>query len=72
GYEVLLASTAIKTSIREGKTHQIDSILQTSQEAGMNTLETSLAALVRGGKITLENAQGWSLRPEELTRLVRK
>ena len=71
GYEVLLASTAIKTSIREGKTHQIDSILQTSQEAGMNTLETSLAALVRGGKITLENAQGWSLRPEELTRLVR-
>lgn len=71
GYEVLLASTAIRTSIREGKTHQIDSILQTSQEVGMNTLETSLAALVRGGKITLESAQSWSLRPEELTRLVR-
>ena len=71
GYEVLLASTAIRTSIREGKTHQIDSILQTSQEVGMNTLETSLAALVREGKITLESAQSWSLRPEELTRLVR-
>jgi len=71
GYEVLLASTAIRTSIREGKTHQIDSILQTSQEVGMNTLETSLAALVREGKITLEAAQSWSLRPEELTRLVR-
>lgn len=71
GYEVLLASTAIRTSIREGKTHQIDSILQTSQEVGMNTLETSLAALVREGSITLEAAQSWSLRPEELTRLVR-
>ncbi|MEK7111934.1 MAG: type IV pilus twitching motility protein PilT [Patescibacteria group bacterium] len=71
GYEILLGSSAIKTTIREGKTHQIESILQTSQEVGMNTLETSLAALVREGKITLEAAQSWSLRPEELTRLVR-
>lgn len=71
GYEVLLGSTAIRTAVREGKTHQIDSILQTSQEVGMNTLETSLAALVRESKITLEAAQSWSMRPEELTRLVR-
>jgi twitching motility protein PilT len=71
GYEVMLATTAIRTAIREGKTHQIDSILQTSQEAGMSTLETSLAALVKAGKITLEDAQNYSLRPEELTRLVR-
>jgi twitching motility protein PilT len=71
GYEVMLATTAIKTAIREGKTHQIDSILQTSQEAGMSTLETSLAALVKSGRITLEDAQSYSLRPEELTRLVR-
>ena len=70
-HEVMLATTAIRTAIREGKTHQIDSILQTSQEAGMNTIEKSLAALVREGKITLETAQSWSLRPEELTRLVR-
>ena len=70
-YEVMLGTTAIKTSIREGKTHQIESILETSQEAGMSTLEKSLAALVRNGEITLETAQSWSLRPEELTRLVR-
>jgi twitching motility protein PilT len=70
-YEVMLGTSAIKTSIREGKTHQIDSILQTSQEAGMNTLETSLASLVRSGYITLEVAQSYSLRPEELNRLVR-
>lgn len=70
-YEIMLGTPAIKTSIREGKTHQIDSILQTSQEIGMNTIETSLAALVKSGKISLEVAQSYSLRPEQLTRLVR-
>jgi len=70
-HELMLATTAIKTSIREGKTHQIDSILQTSSEAGMNTLEKSLAELVNSGKITLAVAQTYSLRPGELTRLVR-
>ncbi|OGM25159.1 type IV pili twitching motility protein PilT [Candidatus Woesebacteria bacterium RIFCSPHIGHO2_01_FULL_39_28] len=71
-YEVMLATTAIKTSIREGKTHQIDSIIQTSTEAGMSTLDWSLANLVRDGKINLETALGWSLRPEELNRLIRR
>jgi twitching motility protein PilT len=71
GYEVMLGTPAIKTTIREGKTHQIDSILQTSHEIGMNTIETSLAELVKAGKISLEVAQSYSLRPEQLTRLVR-
>lgn len=70
-YELMLGTTAIKTAIRDGKTHQIESILQTSQEAGMNTLERSLASLVKAGTITLETAQSWSLRPEDLNRLVR-
>jgi twitching motility protein PilT len=67
----MLASTAIKTSIRDGKTHQIESILETSQEVGMSTLERSLADLVRRGIVSMEVAQSWSLRPEELSRLVR-
>lgn len=70
-YEIMLGTSAIKTSIREGKTHQIESILQTSQEVGMNTLEVSLASLVRSGYVTLETAQSFSLRPEELNRLAR-
>lgn len=70
-YEVMLGSTAIRTSIREGKTHQIESILETSHEVGMSTLERSLADLVKRGIVTLEVAQSWSLRPEELMRLVR-
>ncbi len=70
-YEVMLGTSAVKSSIREGKTHQIDNILQTSTEVGMNTLEMSLANLVKAGKVSYETAQSFSLRPEELTRLVR-
>ncbi len=70
-HEVMLGTSAIKTTIREGKTHQIDSIIQTSLEVGMSTLEHSLAQLVRSGRITIETAQEWSVRPEELNRLIK-
>lgn len=71
-YELMLGTQAIKTVVREGKTHQIDSIIQTSTEVGMRTLEASLSVLVKEGKITVETAQAWSLRPEELNRLITK
>lgn len=70
-YEVMLGTSAIKTSIREGKTHQIDNIIQTSTEMGMRTLEMSLADLVKSGEVSVEVAQMYSIRPDELTRLVR-
>lgn len=70
-HEVMLGTSAIKTTIREGKTHQIDSIIQTSLEAGMSTLEHSLASLVKAGRITIDTAQEWSVRPEELNRLIK-
>jgi twitching motility protein PilT len=71
GYEIMLGTSAIKTSIREGKSHQIDNIIQTSTEVGMNTLEMSLAELIKQGKVSLEVAQSYSLRPEQLMRLTR-
>ncbi len=66
--EIMLASTAVKTSIRDGKTHLIDNIIQTSREMGMRSLERSLAVLVEEGQISLETAQDYALRPEELLR----
>ncbi len=72
GHEIMLASTAIRTAIREGKTHQIDSIIQTSSEVGMNTLEASLADLVLTGKITMDTAKTYAIRSEQLTRLVHR
>ncbi|KKQ75391.1 MAG: twitching motility protein [Candidatus Woesebacteria bacterium GW2011_GWB1_38_5b] len=71
-HELMLASTAIKTAVREGKTHQIDSMIQTSTEAGMVTLESSLAVLVKSGKISVETANSYALRPEQLGRLIRR
>jgi twitching motility protein PilT len=70
-YETMLGTSAVKSSIREGKTHQIDNIIQTSTEVGMTTLDMSLANLVKQGKVEIEIAQAYSLRPEELMRLVR-
>lgn len=69
--EILLATPAVKTVIREGKTHLIDNIIQTSADVGMIPLEVSLAALVRAGKISLDTAQGYALRPAELLRHVK-
>ena len=71
-HEIMLATTAIRTSIREGKTHQIDSIIQTSSEVGMNTLESSLADLILGGKISMETARSYAVRPEQLNRLINR
>lgn len=68
--EVLIGNGAIANNIREGKTHLIDSIIQTSQDQGMITLEASLASLVLNGSVSLETAKSYTLKPEELIRLV--
>lgn len=70
--EILLGSPAIKTAIREGKSHMIDNMIQTSTDIGMMTLETSLATLVKSGKISQEMAYQYSLKPADLDRLLKK
>ncbi|MDO8551158.1 MAG: type IV pilus twitching motility protein PilT [bacterium] len=70
-YEIMTGTPAIKTVIREGKTHLIDNIMQTSAELGMLTLENKLAALVKDGKISMEVALSFAVRSEELVRLVK-
>ena len=70
-HEVMLASPAVRNAIREGKTHQIDNIIQTSSEQGMNTLEMSLASLVKQGLVSSEVAFSYALRPEEVARLIK-
>ena len=70
--EVLLATPAVRNTIREGKTHQIDNIIQTSGELGMMSLEASLANWVQNGALDLSIAQEYALRPEEVARLVKQ
>lgn len=69
-YEVMLGTPAVKNSIREGKTHLIDNIIQTSAELGMISLEMSLAKLVREGKVSRDEALRFAVRPEELSRII--
>jgi twitching motility protein PilT len=68
--EVLIPTAGIRNLIREGKTHQIYSAIQTGGNVGMQTMDTSLAALVRAGKITLATAESRSSNPTELRKLV--
>jgi len=70
--EVLISTPAVRTTIREGKTHLIDNIIQTSKDIGMITLEEYLATLVSSGKVSLEIARHYALRPEELRRFLKK
>ncbi|MFH1833239.1 MAG: type IV pilus twitching motility protein PilT [Candidatus Levyibacteriota bacterium] len=68
--EVLIGTPAVATNIRDGKSHLLDSIIQTSQDVGMISLEASLASLVLSGMVSLEIATGYSVHPEELIRLI--
>jgi len=67
-YEVMVASSAVKNSIREGKTFMLDNIIQTSANVGMSTLEASLDRLLKDGKISLETAKLYALRPEDISK----
>jgi len=68
--EVLIANNAVRSNIREAKTHLIDSIIETSQDVGMIPLEASLAALVRQGLISLEVAKSYALRMDTFMQLL--
>jgi twitching motility protein PilT len=68
--EVLVPTPGVRNLIREGKIHQIYSLIQTGAAHGMQTMDASLAALVRAGKITMAMAESRSSQPAEVRRLV--
>ncbi|HEY3019888.1 MAG TPA: hypothetical protein VGJ32_06825, partial [Solirubrobacteraceae bacterium] len=68
--EVLVPTPAVRNLIREGKTHQIYSAIQTGVAHGMQTMDSALADLVRRGKITRELALARAGHAEELGRLL--
>jgi pilus retraction protein PilT len=67
-YELLINNYAIGNLIRESRTSEITSVLETSAEEGMVSMNQSLADLVRRGEITQELAFKYSLNPEALQR----
>jgi twitching motility protein PilT len=65
-FEVLIANTAVRAMIKEGRTDQIRTVLQTSLREGSQTLERSLSQLVRAGLISERAARSHSISPGEI------
>ena len=70
--EVLIATPAVRSLIREAKTHQLYSVIQTSQKEGMRTMNQTLFELYNKKYITYEDAILRSTDPDDLDRLFRK
>jgi pilus retraction protein PilT len=62
--EVLIANNAIRNMIREGKTHQIDTVVQTGLKAGMTPMDLDLANLVKRKAVSMEEASARCINPE--------
>lgn len=69
--EILIANLAVKSIIREDKIGQLNSVLQTSKEEGMATLDRSLAELVRRGEVDEVEALGQAINKEDFKSLIK-
>jgi twitching motility protein PilT len=69
-YELLKSNDAVANLIREGRTHEIQSVIETGSEKGMIDMNRTLAELVRRGEITVEDAFARSFNPQGLERLL--
>ena len=67
-YELLINNNAISNLIREGRTHEITAVVQTSAQEGMVDMDRSLAELVRRGEVTVEHAYERALYPKTFER----
>ncbi|MFN7952835.1 MAG: type IV pilus twitching motility protein PilT [bacterium] len=68
-FEILISSPAIANLIREGKTAQLQSVMQTGTQAGMQTMDQALAKLVAAAKVSVEDAMECATDPVALQRL---
>ncbi len=69
--EILIANSAVRNIIREGKSHQLEAVIQTGAQYGMQGMDKTLAQLVHQGVITYDEAQNYAVDLTELNRLVR-
>ena len=69
--EILIANPAVRSVIREGKTHQLDTIIQTGADQGMQTMDRTLVKLIQTGVITYDTAREFAVDLQEFERLSR-
>ena len=69
--EILIATPAVRNIIREGKSHQLEAVIQTGAEFGMQSMDKTLVSLIHNGTITYEEARNYAVDIDELDRLMR-
>lgn len=69
--EIMIATPAVRNIVREGKTHQLDAVIQTGAEYGMQSMDKTLVSMIHTGKITYDEARNFAVDIEELDRLMR-
>lgn len=68
--EIMFSTPAVRNIIREGKTHQLDAVIQTSADQGMVSMDKALVTLVKSGRISTEEAAGYAIDAAEFQRLM--
>jgi twitching motility protein PilT len=69
--EILIATPAVRNIIREGKSHQLEAVIQTGAEFGMQSMDKTLVGLIHGGTISYDEARNYAIDLNELDRLMR-
>lgn len=69
--EIMVATPAVRNIIREGKSHQLEAVIQTGAEFGMQSMDKTLVGLIHSGTITYEEARMVAVDLDELDRLMR-
>lgn len=69
--EILVATPAVRNIIREGKSHQLEAVIQTGAEFGMQSMDKTLVQLIHNGTITYDEARNYAVDVDELDRLMR-
>ncbi len=69
--EILVATPAVRNIIREGKSHQLEAVIQTGSEFGMQSMDKTLVNLIHSGTISYDEARNFAVDLDELDRLMR-
>jgi len=69
--EIMVTNSAVRSIIREGKTHQLDMTIQTGMSQGMQTMDRELAKYVKSGVIAYDVAREYAVDVAEFDRLAR-
>lgn len=69
--EILISNPAVRNIVREGKSHQLDAVIQTGADQGMQTMDRTLVNLVQNGTVTYDNAREVAVDLNEFERLMR-